>query len=138
MNRRNFITVLSGAAAAWPLAALRMPTVRGTYNETQSYRQHDIVMRDGNSYIARRDEPGTLPGASWQQLSMVGRTGSKGERGHPGERGAKGESGATFVMWRIDAKRYTATPLMSDGRQGPPLFLRELFEQFFNETRERE
>jgi hypothetical protein len=55
------------------LAALRMPRVRGTYAEAESYRQHDIAARNGNSYIARRDEPGPLPGPGWQQLSMVAR-----------------------------------------------------------------
>jgi hypothetical protein len=123
------------------LAGLRMPRVRGTFAEAESYRQHDIVTRNGNSYIARKDQPGTLPGAGWQQLSMVGRTGSKGERGYSGERGPQGESGATFLCWKIDKRNYVAIPLMTNGKEGPRLYLRELFEQYHNETnqaRERE
>jgi len=38
--------------------------------------------------------------------------------------------GATIREWKIDRARYVATPVMSDGREGPPLELRELFEQF--------
>ena len=39
-------------------------------------------------------------------------------------------SGATIRDWKIDRARYVATPVMSDGREGPPLELRGLFEQF--------
>jgi retron-type reverse transcriptase len=35
--------------------------------------------------------------------------------------------------WRRDWERYQATPLMSDGSEGPPLELRPLFEQFHAE-----
>jgi hypothetical protein len=35
-------------------------------------------------------------------------------------------SGATIRDWKIDRARYVATPLMSDGREGPPLELRGL------------
>jgi hypothetical protein len=108
--------------------------VRGTYSEVESYRQHDVTMRGGNSYIARRDEPGPLPGLGWQQLSMVGKTGPKGERGYPGERGAQGASGANFIAWKIDKRNFVATPFMSDGKIGPPLHLREFFEEYFAQT----
>jgi hypothetical protein len=37
--------------------------------------------------------------------------------------------------WKIDRPRYVATPVMSDGRDGPPLELHTLFEQFLLETR---
>jgi hypothetical protein len=37
--------------------------------------------------------------------------------------------------WKIDRPRYVATPVMSDGRDGPPLELHALFEQFLLETR---
>ena len=36
--------------------------------------------------------------------------------------------------WKIDRARYLATPIMSDGREGPPLELRGLFEQFLLEA----
>ena len=37
--------------------------------------------------------------------------------------------------WRLDRDNYIAVPVMSDGREGPPLELRELFEQFHTEAR---
>ena len=41
----------------------------------------------------------------------------------------------TIRDWKIDRARYVATPIMSDGSEGPPLELRGLFEQFLHETR---
>ena len=40
-----------------------------------------------------------------------------------------------FLAALIEAARYVATPIMSDGGEGPPLELRGLFEQFLLETR---
>jgi hypothetical protein len=119
------------------VAALRMPRVRATYSDAErTYLQHAIVTRNGNSYIARRDQPGPLPGPGWQLLSMVGKTGAKGERGFAGARGEKGESGANFLAWQIDKKNFVAIPLMSNGKIGPPLYLREFFEQYHKEANE--
>jgi hypothetical protein len=36
--------------------------------------------------------------------------------------------------FEIDRKRYVLTPIMRDGSRGPPVELRELFEQFLMET----
>src|SRR5262245_14937792 len=65
-----------------------------------------------------------------------GRAGPQGERGPPGIRGEKGEPGETALEirdWQIDRENYRAIPIMSDGKDGPPLELRSLFEQFHNE-----
>ena len=51
-----------------------------------------------------------------------------------GERGPTGLSGVTICEWKIDRARYVATPVMSDGREGPPLELRGLFEQFLKDA----
>jgi hypothetical protein len=40
-----------------------------------------------------------------------------------------------MVGWKIDRSRYVATPVMSDGSEGPPLELHGLFEQFLSEVR---
>ena len=40
-----------------------------------------------------------------------------------------------FLAWKIDKKNYIAIPLMSDGKEGPPLYLRELFQQFLAESK---
>jgi len=39
------------------------------------------------------------------------------------------------VGWRVERSKYVATPVMSDGKDGPPLELRALFEQFQGEAR---
>jgi hypothetical protein len=56
------------------------------------------------------------------------------KRSPRGPQGDPGLSGATIRDWKIDPARYVATPLMSDGREGPPLELRALFEQFLLEA----
>jgi hypothetical protein len=113
-------------------------TVRGTFNETAEYRRLDVVARNGGSFIALKDAPGPCPGSGWQLLASQGKRGAageKGERGPPGPRGDAGASAATIRDWKIDRARYLATPVMSDGSDGPQLELRGLFEQFFSEAR---
>jgi hypothetical protein len=56
-----------------------------------------------------------------------------GPRGERGDKGEKGEPGPTIIGWEIDRATYQAVPIMSDGRAGPPLMLRALFEQFHDE-----
>src|SRR5262245_35969842 len=110
-------------------------TVRGTFDETADYRRLDVVARNGGSFVALKDAPGPCPGPGWQLLAGQGKRGVAGEKGERGERGPIGSSGATISGWKIDRARYLATPVMSDGREGPPLELRGLFEQFFLEAR---
>ena len=76
--------------------------------------------------------PGMDKSPSFLQIQFFDLT---GERGPPGLRGDPGLTSATIRDWKIDRARYLATPLMSDGREGPPLKLRALFEQFWLETR---
>jgi hypothetical protein len=112
--------------------------VRGTFDQNVSYRRLDIVALNGGSFIALQDAPGPCPGSGWQLIASQGKRGAageKGERGPPGPRGDAGASGATIRDWKIDRARYVATPVMSDGRDGPPLELHGLFEQFFSEVR---
>ena len=63
-----------------------------------------------------------------------GLCGETGERNPRGEKGEKGEPGTTVVAWQLDRQRYRISPLMSDGRVGPMLELRGLFEQSLSET----
>jgi hypothetical protein len=112
--------------------------VRGTFNESAEYRRLDVVALSGGSFIALKDGPGPCPGSGWQLIASQGKrgvAGEKGERGSPGPKGDAGASGATIRDWKIDRARYLATPIMSDGSDGPPLELRGLFEQFFLEAR---
>src|SRR5215470_8758120 len=98
-------------------------TVRGTFNETQEYRRLDVVARNGGSFVALKDAPGSCPGPGWQLLASQGKRGAAGEKGERGPRGDAGASGATIVGWKIERERYVATPIMSDGSKGPPLDL---------------
>ena len=113
-------------------------TVRGTFNETAEYHRLDVVALNGGSFIALKDAPGPCPGPGWQLIASQGKrgvAGEKGERGPPGPRGDVGLSGATISGWKIDREKYVATPLMSDGRDGPPLELLGLLRQFFADVR---
>jgi hypothetical protein len=105
--------------------------VRGTLKAGENYRAFDIVALNGGSFIARRDDPGDCPGEGWQLLSTPGKRGQQGPRG---ERGPVGPSAPVIRSWQIDCERYQATPLMSDGSEGPALELRPLFEQFHMEA----
>jgi hypothetical protein len=112
-------------------------TVRGTFDQSVNYRRLDVVALNGGSFIALKDAPGPCPGPGWQLLASQGKRGAvgeKGERGVPGPRGDPGLSGATISGWKID-RTNLATPLMSNGGEGPPLELRELFEQFLTDAR---
>ena len=116
----------------------RTPRVRGTYSADATYQALDLVMRESSSFIATRDHPGQCPGDGWQIIACGGKrgpSGEKGERGPAGPRGDAGARGVTIRDWRVDRERYLATPVMSDGSDGPQLELRGLFEQFFLEAR---
>jgi hypothetical protein len=76
---------------------------------------------------SRAATTGDCPGDGWQAQCMPGK---KGAPGPQGERGPAGPAGPTIKSWQIDLDRYQATPLMSDGSEGPPMDLRGLFEQF--------
>jgi hypothetical protein len=105
----------------------RSVRVRGTYRAGEVYTALDIVALNGGSFIARRDDPGDCPGEDWQLMSTQGRRGQQGPRG---ERGPAGPAGPAIKSWQFDWEAYRATPVMSDGSEGPPLELRPLFEQF--------
>jgi hypothetical protein len=112
--------------------------VRGTFDQSVSYRRLDVVALNGGSFIALKDAPGPCPGPGWQLIASQGRRGVAGEKGERGERGARGERGedaARIASWRIDRARFVATPVLLDGTLGPELELREFFEEFQIETR---
>jgi hypothetical protein len=115
----------------------RTPNVCGTYDAYEKYQRLDVVVYEGASYIARRDDPGICPGDGWQLLSGKGSRGSRGETGPRGEKGDRGPPGAdvpTIVSWTIDRAHYRAVPTMSNGKPGAPLDLRPLFEAYHEEA----
>ena len=110
---------------------------RGTFKDDAEYASHDIVARNGGSFLALHDKPGVCPGPGWQLLCAQGKRGATGEPGPRGATGIAGPSGAdavAIVGWNIDRAAYTVVPIMSDGSSGPPLNLRGLFEQFQDEV----
>jgi hypothetical protein len=70
--------------------------IRGTWSETESYRELDVVVLNGASFAARRDDPGLCPGDGWQLIAAQGKRGNVGERG-AGARGERGPPGAAAV-----------------------------------------
>ena len=62
-----------------------------------------------------------------------GPTGDRGPAGETGPQGKAGAPGAPIAGWRVDPTSYSAFPIMADGKQGPALELRALFQQFFDE-----
>jgi len=70
-------------------AAGRSFDIRGTYDESDSYRHLDVVALGGASFAATRDNPGPCPGEGWQLIAAQGKRGNpgpsvKGEPGKPG------------------------------------------------------
>jgi hypothetical protein len=116
------------------------PTVRGTFDAREQYRELDIVVFDGATWIARRDNPGICPGDNWQLMAKQGRRGRPGipgERGARGEKGDTGDPGRSLVSWQVDRAKYRASPLWSDGAVGPNLELHGLYEQYQDDTDDR-
>jgi hypothetical protein len=105
-------------------------TVRGEFDPNDSYGALDIVVYKDASYIAVRTDPGRPADdvSGWMMLAGAARKATQGPRGH---RGAKGEAEdpATIRSWQIDAKRFRASPLLSNGQVGAMLELRPLFEE---------
>jgi hypothetical protein len=119
----------------------KMPRIRGTFKSDAKYEALDIVITNGNSFIAKKDAPGDCPGDGWQLLAASGKRGNVGERGPVGPSGRDGMNAETRVIrlegWRIDPEKYAVVPQVLDGRQvidGPKLELRRLFEQFVAEV----
>jgi len=106
------------------------PRVRGTYQEGEQYRALDIVAFNKGSFIADRDNPGPLPGPQGNGWQLLTAHGGKGEKGVQGPRGERGPAGPGIARWLVDRRSYEAKPVLSDGTEGAPLDLRELFEQF--------
>src|SRR5262245_44253877 len=50
-------------------AGLRL---RGSFDAAAEYLAHDVVVRNGSSFVALRDRPGVCPGEHWQLLAGKG------------------------------------------------------------------
>ena len=94
-------------------------SVRGTFKAEETYAALDIVMLNGSSFAALRDDPGECPGDGWQLWASRGSRGAAGDKGERGERGAAGERGqpgpAPLALVADDDGVLTLT--MDDGRE---------------------
>jgi len=97
--------------------------IRGTHDPKAEYFANDLVAKDGASFVAKRNNPGPLPGDGWQLLAR------QGQRGVAGERGPPGRDAPRITGWVVDRGAFTVAPKLSDGSTGPVLELRELFVQ---------
>src|SRR6516165_9974167 len=97
--------------------------IRGTHDPKAEYFANDLVAKDGASFVAKRNNPGPLPGDGWQLLAR------QGARGIAGERGAPGRDAPRITGWIVDRSTYRVTPRLSDNTLGPALELGELLAQ---------
>jgi hypothetical protein len=102
-----------------------------TYDPNIAYRALSVVTLNNSWFIAKRDNPGPCPGEDWKS----GPVGKRGKDGVPGLPGFLVSQGRLKSAGRVDPRAYAAVPVMSDGSEGAPLVLRDLFEQFLTETR---
>jgi len=94
--------------------------IKGTYSSSTIYNSHDVVAFNGGSWVAKRDNPGPIPGDGWQLLASQGSRGVKGERGPTG-------LAATPLKWIGAGLNFrngvTLETRLSDGTMGAPVQL---------------
>jgi hypothetical protein len=112
----------------------RTPKVCGTWRADGHYDKLDVVVVNGGSFVAVKDNPGACPGDGWQLIARQGQRGIAGPRGERGDRGPPGPPAPFVAGWIVDKAGYSVTPIMPDGTEGPRLELRPLFKQFDDET----
>ena len=95
--------------------------VRGTYEPKASYTHGDIVAHNGASWIARRDDPGELPGPGWQLLAAQGKRGNAGERGLQGPAAPQLADGGSLSF--SPSQGVMLQTRMSTGGPGPRISL---------------
>lgn len=78
--------------------------IKGTYKEGGDYRALNVVVLNGGSFVAKRDDPGPCPGDGWQLMASQGKQGKPGERGQAGQKGDRGEPGPAVVSVDMDAE----------------------------------
>lgn len=93
---------------------------RGKYTEGERYQKLDRVSFNGSEWIARRDDPGPLPGEGWM-------LGAQKARGKPGPAGPPGTGLETIRL-----KDWSLQFALTDGNT-VSLDLRSLFERYDRE-----
>jgi hypothetical protein len=67
--------------------------VRGTFDQSASYRHRDVVALNGGSFIALKDAPGPCPDPGWQLIASQGKSAALLARGE------RAVSAARKAMW---------------------------------------
>jgi hypothetical protein len=98
---------------------------RGLFDPAASYRGLDRVAFDGSEWVARRDDPGPLPGEGWMLSAKIGR------KGDPGPRGPRGEPGAGITDAALEG--YAISLTLTDGKR-KDISLLPLFDRFREEA----
>jgi hypothetical protein len=93
---------------------------RGAFDSLEVYSALDVVMLNGSSWVAIKDNPGSLPGSGWRLLASAGARGQRGPAGRQGERGA---AAPTWKGVSFDLKNRCFWTRMSDGSEGPQISL---------------
>src|SRR5262249_27142234 len=70
--------------------------IGGTFDAKAKYVRGDLVVRDGASFLSRRDDPGLCPGPNWQMVAK------QGQRGIAGPEGKRGPPGNIITGWIVD------------------------------------
>jgi integrin beta 3 len=99
---------------------------RGLYDRSEEYRKLDRVAHDGSEWIAKRDDPGALPGDGWMLGARAGKRGEKGERGE------RGQAGIGITKVTLDDENYAVVLGLTDGGT-VRLNLQPLFERYDQE-----
>jgi hypothetical protein len=104
----------------------RTGEARGLYDPAETYRRLDHVSLNGSLWIARRDDPGPLPGDGW----MLGAQKARGKPGEKGEAGPRGEAGIGLEAVELDG--WSLVLELTGGRRRA-IDLRGLFERYDQE-----
>jgi hypothetical protein len=112
----------------WALVALagkdgvdgRTGEARGKHAEGETYQKLDRVSFNGSEWIARRDDPGPLPGEGW----MLGAQKARGKPGPPGPPGT-GLEAIRLKDWSLQFSLTDGSTVSVD--------LRTLFERYDKE-----
>jgi hypothetical protein len=120
--------------ADWAPVALagldgRTGDAKGLYDPSAAYSKLDRVSLNGSEWIARRDDPGALPGDGWMLGAKVGPNGRPGERGPKGERGEQG-----IGVEGVTADGYALLVALTGGKT-IRLDLRGMFDRYDQERR---
>jgi hypothetical protein len=130
----NWLCVSAPGKDGEPGRGLR---IRGLYHSAKTYRELDVVVSNGSSFVAKCDNPGPCPGDGWEVNALVGKRGEEGPRGEAAPKVdvvAIGKA-ARIASWTMGGD-YMAVPKNEGGHIGAPLDLRPYFQKYFDETRE--